>query len=63
MVPGFFYPVPWWLLSTHCTCQGDLKLPEVILQFASLSEDKLVPHLLDRIHAAHAECVEVFADL
>lgn len=42
----------------------DLELPKVILQLVDgLAEGKFVPHLLDGVHIAHAERVEVFAGL
>lgn len=48
--------------ATTCCCWADLQLPEVVLQFVDgLAEGEFVPHLLDGVHVAHAECVEVFA--
>lgn len=48
--------------ATPCCCRADLKFPEIILQFVDgLTEGELVPHLLDRIHVAHTECVEILA--
>lgn len=48
--------------AAACCRRADLKLPEIILQFVDgLAEGKLVPHLLDGIHIAHAKRVKVLA--
>lgn len=48
--------------ASPCCCWADLKLPQIILQLVDgLTESKFVPHLLDGVHIAHAECIEVFA--
>lgn len=46
-------------------CGGaDLQLSEVALQLVDgLTEGELVPHLLDGVHVAHTECVQVLASL
>lgn len=44
--------------------RADLKLPQVVLQLIDgLPKGKFVPHLLNGVHVAHAEGVEVLASL